>query len=814
MSLARTPSLAVGVAAVAALDKYALDALRSLREPPPAVVAVCKAVAIILDRPNENWADVQKKTLSDRQLLQALQAVDSIAELKPKQLELLQEIVDEQKFTVEEMGNKSQAAGALCAWVIGFCEQSLARSPVGEATAAPSATVRSDLDGGPRPPTTAQPLVTPRTKEAKAVFKALDANSDGGLTLSEMQLKMADFGVADDQIEQLFIAMDANHDGCVSLDEFIAGYRQVLMFQSLDADRDGKLELSEALTGETVAASAAGKSELDLQDLQYVSRMYANMDADENGSVSLAEFVSATATEGAKWVCDLWRQGWMVFHGPVDLQYKTQDGAWVACTAVVAGKEDDGLSGEVNAKDAIGQRIFCAFLPTTATATTDAAGDAVFDESNHALTLEDIALSMERREGHTNFGEMRLTVSAALHPEHQFAGKTVCFRPPPFHQERQGESAAAAASASASNAAIVQELMAPFADWVSSGVHENASLDKLTLGKIAPEAKQAVASFPGEERGLWTLLLRAPPAYCERAFGEETVSLCPVYSYANDWWAAWRDNIRKAISLGQKLLVYTRRDFANRYEPKDRDGGPYAHWPGKILPAVKQGDPINPYGASQLREIEWLEAEGIAFEVRPVETVDALRAVGANGDVYEGPYDLDGRRHGHGKYAYAAGGYYEGDFVHDAMHGTGVMVDKLGGRYDGLFEDGCKHGRGVFVGHTGQRLDGLWEANAMKAGTIVGASGDRIETLEGGSFDRKYKLNGPGKRTSGDECFTGELKNSLFHGKGTLVCPTQTIECDTWENGMPCGAATVVQGENTLDVVYEGGKPTQCTARG
>ena len=81
--------------------------------------------------------------------------------------------------------------------------------------------------------------------------------------------------------------------------------------------------------------------------------------------------------------------------------------------------------------------------------------------------------------------------------------------------------------------------MAPFANWVSSGVHQNASLDKLTLGKIAPEAKQAVASFPGEERGLWTLLLRAPPAYCERAFGEETVSLCPVYSYANDWWAAW-----------------------------------------------------------------------------------------------------------------------------------------------------------------------------------------------------------------------------------------------------------------------------------
>ena len=52
---------------------------------------------------------------------------------------------------------------------------------------------------------------TPRGQEAVAVFKAVDADSDGSLTLSEMQMKLSDFGVEDIQIEQLFV-----RDGCQS----------------------------------------------------------------------------------------------------------------------------------------------------------------------------------------------------------------------------------------------------------------------------------------------------------------------------------------------------------------------------------------------------------------------------------------------------------------------------------------------------------------------------------------------------------------------------------------------------------------------
>ena len=51
-------------------------------------------------------------------------------------------------------------------------------------------------------------------------------------------------------IEQLFYAMDVNHDDRVSLDEFIAGYRQVLVFRSMDTDGNCEVSLQEAVQRE------------------------------------------------------------------------------------------------------------------------------------------------------------------------------------------------------------------------------------------------------------------------------------------------------------------------------------------------------------------------------------------------------------------------------------------------------------------------------------------------------------------------------------------------------------------------------------
>ena len=163
---------------------------------------------------------------------------------------------------------------------------------------------------------------TPRGQEAAAVFKAVDADSDGSLTLSEMQMKLSDFGVEDNQIEQLFYAMDVNHDGRVSLDEFIAGYRQVLVFRSMDTDGNCEVSLKEAFAGEAKAVKAGGGA-TDEFDPDAIARTFSAMDTDESGTISLAEFVSATSTVGARWAADLWRKSLCVFHGPQQLECRT-----------------------------------------------------------------------------------------------------------------------------------------------------------------------------------------------------------------------------------------------------------------------------------------------------------------------------------------------------------------------------------------------------------------------------------------------------------------------------------------------------------
>ena len=82
-------------------------------------------------------------------------------------------------------------------------------------------------------------MPTPRTQEAKAVFKAVDTDGDGQLSLAEMQSKCSDFGMDDMEIQQLFLAMDVDASGAVDLGEFIAGYRHLMMFRRLDKDHDG-----------------------------------------------------------------------------------------------------------------------------------------------------------------------------------------------------------------------------------------------------------------------------------------------------------------------------------------------------------------------------------------------------------------------------------------------------------------------------------------------------------------------------------------------------------------------------------------------
>ena len=115
------------------------------------------------------------------------------------------------------------------------------------------------------------------------------------------------------------------------------------------------------------------------------------------------------------------------------------------------------------------------------------------------------------------FGVLQITVSAAMYPGHALAGVTLAFSCPPSVGVTPQERAAH---------------IRPIFHDVVIGRDKNGALDKLTPGRIEPDASSAVVSFCGEERGLWVLLVRAPPDHLRRAFdGEDRVSLCCVYTY-------------------------------------------------------------------------------------------------------------------------------------------------------------------------------------------------------------------------------------------------------------------------------------------
>ena len=64
--------------------------------------------------------------------------------------------------------------------------------------------------------------------EARAIFGTIDADNDGSLSMDEMRDRLSDFGLDDQQIEQLFFALDTDSDGAVSRAEFIAGFGQFM----------------------------------------------------------------------------------------------------------------------------------------------------------------------------------------------------------------------------------------------------------------------------------------------------------------------------------------------------------------------------------------------------------------------------------------------------------------------------------------------------------------------------------------------------------------------------------------------------------
>ena len=139
---------------------------------------------------------------------------------------------------------------------------------------------------------TAFHLTSRETKEFVEMFKSLDENSDGVLSIDEIKkgVEQSKFGAKGDNIVKMFEEMDIDKNGLINYTEFISALmdyekikeNQLLQcFNSYDADDSGKISFKE------FCDMIKPQSEEEKKELK---ELYDKFDTDGDGEISLKEF--------------------------------------------------------------------------------------------------------------------------------------------------------------------------------------------------------------------------------------------------------------------------------------------------------------------------------------------------------------------------------------------------------------------------------------------------------------------------------------------------------------------------------------------
>ena len=139
---------------------------------------------------------------------------------------------------------------------------------------------------------TAFHLTSRETKEFVELFKSLDENSDGVLSIDEIKkgVEQSKFGKKGENIVKIFEEMDVDKNGLINYTEFISALmdyekikeNQILAcFNSYDADSSGKISFKEFC--EIIKPQSK-------EEQQELKELYDQFDTDGDGEISLKEF--------------------------------------------------------------------------------------------------------------------------------------------------------------------------------------------------------------------------------------------------------------------------------------------------------------------------------------------------------------------------------------------------------------------------------------------------------------------------------------------------------------------------------------------
>ena len=183
----------------------------------------------------------------------------------------------------------------------------LVRSPLSKPSGlrAPPALLNAGEQKGRPPRITAEQFNRLRTAVlSPSIFAELDTDQSGFLTLAELQAALAKAGgaVSLEQSEAVFRAMDTNSDGEISLEEFTKGLSDAMegeeaamsespalaAFRELDTDGSGFIDLQELRVALDAAARARPSEEV-------VEAIFREIDANGDGVISFEEFARVYA---------------------------------------------------------------------------------------------------------------------------------------------------------------------------------------------------------------------------------------------------------------------------------------------------------------------------------------------------------------------------------------------------------------------------------------------------------------------------------------------------------------------------------------
>jgi hypothetical protein len=167
-----------------------------------------------------------------------------------------------------------------------------------------------------------------------------------------------------------------------------------------------------------------------------------------------------------------------------------------------------------------------------------------------------------------------------------------------------------------------------------------------------------------------------------------------------------------------------------------------------------------------------------------------------NGSMYKG--DCKEKSiipHGNGSMTYPDGTLYHGSFYNGSCQGNGSITYKNGNSFHGLWNHNKEEGEGQFYFKNGFILKGKWnKGKRMSKATIVSPQNDSMTLSSDWTEERDGFIYEYGTiEFSSGKTYTGNIRDGLPHGKGTMVYFHGDVVTTMWNNGRIVHSSTLIK---------------------